>query len=156
VQRELYRGIDQYLCLYFWDFPNLEGQVPVFISPRNRVAQLYPRALGETANQSKAKVTLRPEVSRPVRLGVRHPSGTRGHFFHFSVWLFLDSYGFVDVERPLWREDGSVICSAMTQVQLQVVLRPTICQPVCLGAGPPMGPPFLSSIVQSVILTAIA
>jgi hypothetical protein len=33
-------------CLYFWDSPNLEGQVPVFISPRNRVAQLYPRALG--------------------------------------------------------------------------------------------------------------
>jgi hypothetical protein len=26
----------------FLDFPNLEGQVPVFISPRNRVAQLYP------------------------------------------------------------------------------------------------------------------
>jgi hypothetical protein len=22
--------------------PNLEGQVPVFISPRNRVAQIYP------------------------------------------------------------------------------------------------------------------
>jgi hypothetical protein len=29
-----------------WDSPNLEGQVSVFISPRNRVAQLYPRALG--------------------------------------------------------------------------------------------------------------
>jgi hypothetical protein len=26
--------------------PNLEGQVPIFISPRNRVAQLYPSALG--------------------------------------------------------------------------------------------------------------
>jgi hypothetical protein len=26
--------------------PNLEGQVPIFISPRNRVAQLYPGALG--------------------------------------------------------------------------------------------------------------
>jgi hypothetical protein len=26
--------------------PNLEGHVPVFISPRNRVAQLYSRALG--------------------------------------------------------------------------------------------------------------
>jgi hypothetical protein len=25
--------------------PNLEGQVPIFISPRNRVAQLYPQAL---------------------------------------------------------------------------------------------------------------
>jgi hypothetical protein len=29
-----------------WDSPSLEGKVPIFISPRNRVAQLYPRALG--------------------------------------------------------------------------------------------------------------
>jgi hypothetical protein len=35
-----------FYCFYFWDSPNLEGQVPVFISPRNRVAQLYPPALG--------------------------------------------------------------------------------------------------------------
>jgi hypothetical protein len=28
------------------DPPNLEGQVPVFISPGNRVAQLYPQVLG--------------------------------------------------------------------------------------------------------------
>jgi hypothetical protein len=34
-----------FYCL-IWDSPNLEGQVPVFISTRNRVAQLYPRALG--------------------------------------------------------------------------------------------------------------
>jgi hypothetical protein len=27
----------------FWDSPNLEGQVPVYVSPRNKVAQLYPR-----------------------------------------------------------------------------------------------------------------
>jgi hypothetical protein len=33
-----------FYCL-IWDFPNLEGQFPAFISPRNRVAQLYPRAL---------------------------------------------------------------------------------------------------------------
>jgi hypothetical protein len=39
-------------CLYFWDSPNLEGHVPVFISPRNRVAQLYPRASGLTASGS--------------------------------------------------------------------------------------------------------
>jgi hypothetical protein len=32
-----------FYCL-IWDSPNLEGQVPVFIY--NRVAQLYPRALG--------------------------------------------------------------------------------------------------------------
>jgi hypothetical protein len=30
-----------FYCL-IWHSPNLEGQVPVFMSPRNRVAQLYP------------------------------------------------------------------------------------------------------------------
>jgi hypothetical protein len=37
------------IIFYYFKFetpPNLEGQVPVFISPRNRVAQLYPQALG--------------------------------------------------------------------------------------------------------------
>jgi hypothetical protein len=28
------------------DSPNLDGQVPAFISPTKRVAQLYPQALG--------------------------------------------------------------------------------------------------------------
>jgi hypothetical protein len=28
------------------DSPNLEGQVPLFISPRNSVDRLYPQALG--------------------------------------------------------------------------------------------------------------
>jgi hypothetical protein len=32
-------------CLFLYN-PNLQGEVPVFLSPRNRVAQLYPRALG--------------------------------------------------------------------------------------------------------------
>jgi hypothetical protein len=34
-----------FYCL-IWDFPNLEGHDPVFISPQEQVAQLYPRALG--------------------------------------------------------------------------------------------------------------
>jgi hypothetical protein len=34
-----------FYCLYFWDSPNLEGHVPVFISSRNRVARLYSRTL---------------------------------------------------------------------------------------------------------------
>jgi hypothetical protein len=37
-------GLDDHILLsQIRDSPNLEGQVPVFISPRNRVAQLYPR-----------------------------------------------------------------------------------------------------------------
>jgi hypothetical protein len=31
---------------FIWDSPNLEGKVSAFISPRNKVAQLYPRAVG--------------------------------------------------------------------------------------------------------------
>jgi hypothetical protein len=36
----------QYFTVTFETPPNLEGQVPVFISPRNTVAQLCPRILG--------------------------------------------------------------------------------------------------------------
>jgi hypothetical protein len=35
-----------FYCPNSWDSPNLEGQVPVFTSPRYRVAHLYLRALG--------------------------------------------------------------------------------------------------------------
>jgi hypothetical protein len=41
-----------FYCLNFLDSPNLEGQVPVFISPSNRVAQFYPWALGVSQRQS--------------------------------------------------------------------------------------------------------
>jgi hypothetical protein len=40
------RGTHGHILLSDLRLPNLEGQVLVFISPRNRVAQLYPRALG--------------------------------------------------------------------------------------------------------------
>jgi hypothetical protein len=44
--RSIFRGThDHVLLTQIRDSPNLEGQVPVFISPTNTVAQLYPRAL---------------------------------------------------------------------------------------------------------------
>jgi hypothetical protein len=47
IHRSDSRGThDQILLSQIRDSPNLEGQVPVFISPRNRVARLYPQALG--------------------------------------------------------------------------------------------------------------
>jgi hypothetical protein len=42
-----FRGTHDHILLSpFWDSPNLDGQMPVFIYPRNGVAQLYLWALG--------------------------------------------------------------------------------------------------------------
>jgi hypothetical protein len=38
------------------------------------------------------EVNLRPTVSRPIRPGVRHPSGTRDQFFPFTLWLFFRQF----------------------------------------------------------------
>jgi hypothetical protein len=43
LKSESRRAHDHILLSQIRDSPNLEGQVPVFISPRNRLAQLYPR-----------------------------------------------------------------------------------------------------------------
>jgi hypothetical protein len=44
--KESRRTNDHVLLSRIRDSPNLEGQVPAFISTRNRVAQLYSQALG--------------------------------------------------------------------------------------------------------------
>jgi hypothetical protein len=47
ILRSKSRGTHDHILLsQIRDSPNLEGQVPVFISPRNRMALLYPQALG--------------------------------------------------------------------------------------------------------------
>jgi hypothetical protein len=46
LRSESHRNHDENLLSQIRDFPNLECQVPTFISRRNRVAQLYPQALG--------------------------------------------------------------------------------------------------------------
>jgi hypothetical protein len=55
---------------------------------------------------------LRPTVSRPVPLGVGPLLGpmTRFNFLYSTITFFL-----LHVWRPLWREGGSIICSAITQ-----------------------------------------
>jgi hypothetical protein len=55
------RDKDHILLFQFLRLSNLEGQVPVFLSSRNRVAQLYPRALGSL---------LSPLTTRRATVGV--------------------------------------------------------------------------------------
>jgi hypothetical protein len=62
-----------FYCPNSWDSPNLEGQVPVFISPRNRVAQIYPRALGSLSL---------PLTTRRVMVELFYPTSTWD-------WVFL-------------------------------------------------------------------
>jgi hypothetical protein len=58
----------------------------------------------------QVKVELRPTVSRPVSLGVKPYVGPKTRFL-----LLSDSCGFVDVGRPLWGEDRSVIYRCHSQ-----------------------------------------
>jgi hypothetical protein len=46
-----------------------------------------PSVVREFVSDVKVKVVLRLTVCRSVRLGIRHPPGTRDQFFPFSIFL---------------------------------------------------------------------
>jgi hypothetical protein len=54
-------------------------------------------------------------VSKSVYLGVEHPCGTCDRILLLVGMLLSENCGLISVGRPLWREDGSAICSAITQ-----------------------------------------
>jgi hypothetical protein len=68
-----------FYCL-IWDSSNLESQVPVFISPMNRVAQLYPRALGSFFVASYDSHGLRWRYSNPPPHGFIFKQNTRQNY----------------------------------------------------------------------------
>jgi hypothetical protein len=55
----------------------------------------YPNRDGLLSTAVEVKVNLRPTVSRPVCLGVGHPSGTRDQFLSHSLKFSSESCGFV-------------------------------------------------------------
>jgi hypothetical protein len=63
---------DHILLSQIRDSPNLEGQVPIFMYPRNRVAQLCPQALGSFSS---------PRTTRRAMVAVFEPASTRGHSY---------------------------------------------------------------------------
>jgi hypothetical protein len=65
LRSESHETHDHILLSQIGDSPNLEGQVPVFISPGNRMTRLYPQALGSlfvASYDSQGYGGIRPRV----------------------------------------------------------------------------------------------
>jgi hypothetical protein len=85
-----------FYCL-ICDSPNLEGQVPVFISRRNRITQLYPRALGLTQSQSQiqSQSYITTDSQSASLSWCQAPIWDRQPIFPIlSLIIFLDSFEF--------------------------------------------------------------
>jgi hypothetical protein len=63
----------------------------------------------------RGEVTLQLTDSQSVCLGIEHPCGTCDQILRLVGMLLSEICGHVFVGRPVWREDGSAICSVITQ-----------------------------------------
>jgi hypothetical protein len=81
---ESYGTDDHILLPQIRNSPNLEGQFPVFISPRNRVAQLYPQALGSffVASYYSQGGGIRTRLHTDLTKSLNYPH------FYFSLGIF--------------------------------------------------------------------
>jgi hypothetical protein len=92
---------DHILLSQIRDSPKLEGQVPVFISPRNMVAQLYPQALDYFSS---------PPPTRRDKVEVFEPASTRGYPIRqsdsfkvkFMLRLMVPSASLSWNKAPIW------------------------------------------------------
>jgi hypothetical protein len=88
ILRSEYRGTHNHILLsQIRDSPNLEGQVPVFISPRDRVAQLYPRHWVSFSS---------PPTTRRATVEVFDSASTRG-YYQTGILFYILVYSLVRV-----------------------------------------------------------
>jgi hypothetical protein len=118
-----------FYCLV-WDSPNLGGQAPVFIFPRNGVAQLYPWALGslfiatyDSQGYSEGVLTrLHTELllisgqSQKVSLRLTVCLGVNLTLELMTRYFLSESCCVVSVVYSLWQVVGSVFCQSLSAV----------------------------------------
>jgi hypothetical protein len=63
----------------------------------------------------EVEVVLRLTISQSVCLGIEHPCWTCDQILLPLGMLLFEICGLVCIGHPLWREDGSAICSVITQ-----------------------------------------
>jgi hypothetical protein len=63
----------------------------------------------------EVEVTLRLTVSQSVCLGIEYPCGTCDQILFPVGMLLSEICGLISIGHPLCREDGSAICSVITQ-----------------------------------------
>jgi hypothetical protein len=80
------------------DSPNLEGQVPIFLSPRNRVARLYPQALGSLVVASYDSQNYGGSIRPRLNTG--------------SVWVAPTVFKIIPRQGPLRKHSPSVFVEA--------------------------------------------
>jgi hypothetical protein len=68
-----------------------------------------------TGRKEVEEVTLWLTVSPSVCLGIEHPCGTCDQILVPVITSLSEICGLVSVGRPIWREDWSAVCSAITQ-----------------------------------------